>query len=220
MSGAPTPSPVGDSPNPYEPPTSNVHEKWGIGDPEAEELRRANAVLEAYAKGLGVLNFVFSVLFGLFAVSYATSAMGHIREIGIGAWIFRPDWIVALIRWWPVSILGFFAGYGFFRLRRWALRIEIVLVICWFSAWLIQIFVNTRPASLLMFLAETTGQLTLASPMLNIGDLWRSVVFEDEYSLAVRKTPHIKVKPKLPLELRLILVALAVAFFVMAYYAR
>jgi hypothetical protein len=217
MSGVPFHSLSGDPRKPYAPQSSDALKGAGVRVDEAEMLRRANAAQESYVHGLGIANFIYSVLFGLEALYLASVAFRHLEGTISAAWIFRPIYLIALGLAAGLSVLALSSAVGFLLLRRWAFLTEFSLIIGWFSLWLIHLAFDSERRSPGTVVMEATLLLAFAMPMLNIADLWRSILFDDEYSRAIQSTPAFTVSPRLPRDLTLIMLALFLLGGVMAY---
>jgi hypothetical protein len=215
MADQPITAPREDEPNPFAPPRSDLNDRWGMSDPEAEALRRAHVQEESYVKALAIVNFAYFLLFGAMAANYAWILISHLRGRTNAPWIIRPGFVALQVIIYGMPILALGAACGFFMRKRWTLRFEFLLALCLFLDWALEPLIRSNPLPMLEFFAQTVMLLAVASPMLSVLDLKGSLIFDAEYTHAIESTPHIKVRPKLPLELKLIMGGFVVVFLVL-----
>lgn len=197
-----------DESNPFAPPQSDLSDHWGIGDPQAEALRRVHIQEESYVKALAIVNFVYVFWFGAVAANLEWILFAHLRGGVSAPWIVRPGYVAMQVVSCGLPIFALGAALGFFRRRSWALRFELLTALCLLLSFALDPLIRSTPTSALLFIASTALVAALAAPMLNVWDLRRSAVFTPEYALAVAATPHIKARPKLSVGLTLSTVVL------------
>lgn len=221
MPAEPVDSSNADHLDPYAPPQADLNDHWGAGDPEMEEIRRAHLAEESYVKSLVILNCVYGLLFGCSFCSYYSYILaGHVTGRLSAPWIARPDWIALQIDHWCIVFIAIVAACGFRYRTKWACRAEALLVLCLFivmslGGFIIPLMNNTF--ELLTFTATSLFWLGLVTPIFNVWDIRKSVIFERGYRRVVAGTPHIKVKAKLPLDLKVFTVLLLTSSLVLAY---
>ena len=169
------------------------------GEPTAETVRRAHLAEEAYAKALEIVNYFYGLLFAVPALVLIGLAVLHAAGTISAPWISRPGWLAMIVVLSAMAILATMAGYGFRRLRRWALGTEALVALCgliWYFLW----FLIPAQPNVYQILMGTSFLLALASPMLDLWDIRRSVIFEGDYQRIIAATPSIRATPRLPRE--------------------
>lgn len=131
------------------------------------------------------------------------------------AWTLNSGYVVFRLILFASTIIALAAAYGFLKRKRWALRLEFLVVLCFLLVWAIEPLIRVKPYSILEFLAHTVFLLLIASPMLNVPELRGSVVFDPEYTHTVEMTSYIRVGPDLSLDLKLIAIAVFVVFAIL-----
>ena len=118
---------------------------------------------------------------------------------------------------WSMAMLSIIAGVGMRRLKPWAVRIESLLALSWLISWFLAFVVSSEINSFLHILSVAFTYLTLAPPLLNLPDVRRSIIFDREYTRVIDATPFIRVKPRLPLELKVASVLFLVLSSILDY---
>ncbi len=218
MAEMPITVPPDDEPNPYAPPKSDFSDRSGIVDPEVEALRRAHLKDESYVKALTIVNLVYAVGLGAYLITRAQILISHLSGRTDSSWIVRPVRLAEQLVDAVTLICALGAACGFFMRKRWALRFELVLALGFVLNGIIEPLLHSRPAPILTFIGPIAVGLMLASPMLEVSRLRRSVVFDPAYARTVKATAHIKAWPKLSRKLTLIVVVLFVAVVVLGIF--
>jgi len=219
MPAEPVASPRDGPRDPYAPPQVDVHDHWGTGDPEMEQIRRAHVAEESYVKFIIIINIAYVLFYCVDGLYYLGILATHMAGRISVPWTNRPDWIAARIDQWGIVVFGIVAALGLRNRRKWAFRAEALLVLCLIGLMPIGVLrdVRSNTFSFLEFMGVSLFFLALAAPTFNLLDLRNSLVFEKDYERVVAATPHIKVKAKLPLDLIVIMVLLSVGSVVLLY---
>ncbi|MHB1558238.1 MAG: hypothetical protein ACYC61_12320 [Isosphaeraceae bacterium] len=218
MPGTSMPAPL-DGPGSSPPLGTGEGTEAGSGGLDPESIRQAHRGDEAYVKGVGRLNVVFALFF-LFLISLqAYYLVLHLRGQALAPWSVSPGWLAYDTVGAIVAVLALVAAYGMWRLRSWALRVEVLFVAGSLLHLLLAIVVPSRkiPVSemvgMAMFLA---GMLV---PLVNLLDLGGSPIFTPEYREAVAATgKSVRVRARFPWAIKiptlaLILIALALLIY-------
>ena len=206
--------------NPYARPLTDINDHWVASDPEMEKIRRAHVAEESYVQALELLNCVYILLFGAYGCYCSCVLVGHLTGRTSAVWILRPDWIALQIGQVGIVVLGIVAVRALRNLAKWACRLEALLVLFLFicmALGLLIIPLTGNNFDLLSFFANSLFGLFLATPTFNLLDLRKSVIFERDYRRVIAATPHIKVYPKLPGDLIVIMVLSFVGFLVFGF---
>jgi hypothetical protein len=169
------------------------------GEPTAETVRRAHLAEESYVKALEIVNYFYGLLFALPTLALIGLAVLHATGAVSAPWISRPSWLAMIVVLSAIAILATLAGYGFHRLRRWALGTEALVGLCgliWYFLW----FLIPAQPNLYQILMGTSFLLALAAPMLDLWDLRHSVLFDGDYRRIIAATPSLRATPRLPRE--------------------
>jgi hypothetical protein len=198
-----------DAENPYASPSDDVGIPLVTGESEMEAVRRQFAHLESFAQAVGIVCIICAIYDGIVAVYWA----GWVILVKLGAmstpWpIHRSSAIFAIALAALVAITGLAAGYGLRRVRSW-------------SSWTLGAF---SLAPFLQFVVgahdeHQRGNLKDALMMLVLGAmllmpgaaLWSldpGAILSKDYGRVVSKTPHIRVRAKLPLAVKYIMALL------------
>jgi hypothetical protein len=167
-------------------------------------VRRAHLKDESYVKAVGIVNYLYSVLFAGAASYYLFLAFQHSAGRISAPWVLRPGWIALITVLWLMAISSGVAAYGLRRLRSWALLVEVLVALCWLIWYFLGFVVPTKQSSLLANIGGTALLIALASPMLNLWDARRSAIFGRDYRRVIAATPSIRASENLPLELWLV----------------
>jgi hypothetical protein len=179
-------------------PGGSLDHAAALRDADVAAVRRAHLAEESYIKALGIVNYVYGFLFGASALCWLGLAILHASGRISAPWILRPGWVAVGVNQWISAILALGAGYGFRRLRRWALPAEMLLALCWLISWLLVFLVPSRPGAFLGILAIACFNIALAAPMLDLWDIRRSVVFDEDYRRIIAGTSTIRAGARLP----------------------
>jgi hypothetical protein len=197
--------------NPYATPKTDGEMPWGLGDPRAEEARRAHIEEESYLKAVGIANYLYVFWFGASACYYLGMMVLHVIGRLSAPWILRPDWLVVEANLAILTGAALVAGLGLRRMKPMALRAEALVVLSMIISWLLSFFMSSRPMSGLAFVAVLCLQAGIAMPMLNVWDSRYSTVLGSDYAQVIKVTPHIRPRAKLPLEIKAIMAVLLAA---------
>ena len=206
-----------DQGNPYTAPTAELGEPWGKGDPELEAIRRANLPEEAYLKMLVRANLGAAVLFGAAACYFLSFPIRHALGQIDAPWVYHPNWVVFFALLSAAPILSALGAYGLHRRKPWAIRVVSMLVFVYLIIWVFPLLNRATPAPVLHFVTGAVMALAVTIPFLNLWDLRHSAVLGRDYVRVMDATSYVRVKPKLPLSLRLIMIALALISLGLAY---
>jgi hypothetical protein len=169
------------------------------GEPTAETVRRAHLAEESYAKAMEIVNFFYGLLFAAPVLVLISLAVLHGAGRISAPWISRPGWLAMIVVLSAIAILATLTGYGFRHLRRWAVWTEALVALCglvWYFLW----FVIPAQPHFPQILMGTSFLLALASPMLDLWDIRRSVIFDQDYQPIIAATPKIRAAPRLSRE--------------------
>ncbi len=202
MSSSSVPSPIGD--------LTDLTSASGsedlatlFGRPKLEEIRRTHAPEEAYLKAVGLVNYLYVILFGSSAAYLTWMTYSHLTGKVSAAWSVRSGWIAFQANLWVTALLALIAGFGFRRLKSWAL---------WVEAWVVPCCLTLVPASVLAgYTVTTVGSIAagcsliaaFTAPLLNLLDSMGSSVLTPEYRRVIAATPGVHVRAKLPWALKL-----------------
>ena len=168
-------------------------------------------------KAVGVVNGFYGCLFGFYAIGVIRFTVLHLFGRISAPWCVRPGWIALQVNSSFAVPLALAAGYAFYRLKPWALRIESLFLLCYSVQWPLSIFAYSKPTSLGEFIGGLLLVTAFLVPFINLWDVRKSAVFTPEYRRVIAATPGVRVRPKLPWELKLaMLVLLVLAMFVYA----
>jgi hypothetical protein len=213
-----SPPPFSPSDSPLNPPASTGQDaEHAAPSDDPEVVRRAHLTEESYVKALGIINYIYFFLFGSSASYWLILAIQHATGRISAPWVLRPGWIAVITDLWITTILAGVAGYGLRRLRPWALVVEALFVLCWLIWYFLGFVVPTRQSSLLAIIGGTAFLVALAAPMLNLGEVRHSVIFDRDYRRIIKATPSIRARAKLPRELWLIAVLFLIVGLVLIY---
>ena len=206
------------SDDPLNPPESTgLHTGHCMSSDKPEAVRRSHLAEESYVKAMGILNYLYALFFGVAASAWLCIAIMNASGKVLAPWISQIGWIIYIINLWLMALLSFVAGFGFRRLRPWAIRIEAILSLCWLLSWLLAFVISSRIGPFSGILSAACIYLALATPMLNLWDVRRSVIFDRDYRRVIEETPSIRTRAKLPLELKLIAALFLIVSLVVAY---
>jgi len=180
-------------------PTENLEHDAASGGPDVAEVRRAHVAEESYARALEIVNYVYGLLFAVPSLVLIGLAVLHAVGRISAPWIRRPGWLAMIGVLSAIAILATLAGYGFRHLRRWALWTEALVALCGLI-WYFLLFVIPAQPTVSQILMATSFLLALASPMLDLWDVRRSVIFDADYQRIIEATPDLHARPGLPRE--------------------
>jgi hypothetical protein len=189
-----------------------------LDQPEPEALRRAHSRDEAYIKAVGRLNYLYAVLFILEGSYYLRFTYLYLSGAINAAWTVRPGWLAFQAACFLTAAFALFAGYGFRRLRRWALGAEVLFMYGALFVWVLSIVAARRPTSLPEFAGGLTLMTTLFAPLLNLWDVHRSFVFTPEYLRVISATPGMRIRERIPWAFKLPAIVSFVAFIMICVY--
>jgi hypothetical protein len=204
-----------DDHKPSTPSQSDLGERAGAGVLSADALRHAHLDEESYVKALAIANLAYFLFFGVIATYYARVLFYHLRGRINAPWVVQPYFLPIQIIIYALPIFALSAAWGFFRRKRWALRLEFLVAVCLFLSWATDPLARRYPLTILGRIGQTVMVLAIAAPMFNVPELRGSVIFGAEYDRAVRATPSIRAWPKLTLKLTLIAVVFFVVFLIL-----
>jgi hypothetical protein len=218
MSSPSNPPPLGDRMNPDSGMSTDLNPHSVLGRSDPETIRRTHLPEEAYSKAVGILNFFFATL----CLAWATFLIAFAIRHGIGEisapWALQPGWISIQVISSVMAVLAIFAGYGFTRLRWWALRVEAIFFVC-LLIWAFLTFTHPpHEISLLDLLSGICFLLALTTPLINLWDVRNSVIFDREYQRVIDRTRQIRTRPKLPLELKVASVFFMTIYLISSYF--
>ncbi len=215
MTSDSVPSPLGNPTNPIDPSAGEAPAASEESSPEA--VRRAHLGEEAYVKAVGGVHYIYAVLFILHAGYFLRLTYLHLTGKISAPWSVRPGWIALQLDWCLVILLTLVAGYGFRRLKPWALWMEGLFVFTFLTIWPLSIFAYSRETSPSEFAGGVLLMAALLVPLIGLWDLRESILFTPAYGRAITATPHAEVRARLPLELKILtflLIVTAATFYV------
>src|SRR5262249_55495824 len=151
-------------------PDGSLDHAAAADEPTAETMRRAHLAEESYVKALEIVNYFYGILFAAPTLALIGLAALHAAGTVSAPWISRPSWLAMIVVLSAIAILASLAGYGFHRLRRWALGTEALVglfALIWYFLW----FLIPAQPNLYQILMGTSFLLALAAPMLDLWDL-------------------------------------------------
>jgi hypothetical protein len=217
------------SSNPQDPAGGELDGGPDAAPPGSETIRQAYRREESLVRGTGRLQLLFSVYatgVSLFAIARTLDAYLLVSAPGAkftADWVYdlwRMGWMAALAAY---GLAGMAAGYGLWRLRGWAPRVEMatllvaltVVLLTWVLVAVGDENAHWQTGALVMPAIATPGLVfAYASTYPAVRD-----VLSAEYAEAIARTADVKVKPRLPWRLKLAITAfllLLVAAAVMA----
>lgn len=209
MASPSPPAPPDDLANPgSEAADEDLAAVFGETDPKA--IRRTLLREESYLKAVGKVNYVYAVLFVAYDAYYLYWTFLHLSGKANAPWSIRPGWVAYQVNFCVMAVLALIAGYGFRRLKPWALQVEALFVLCFLMQWPISIVAYSKPPGLGYFAG---GVLLLAAflvPLINLWDVRESLVLSPEYGRVIAATPGARAKEKLSWELKLLMLVLFV----------
>jgi hypothetical protein len=203
--------------NPYAAPQAEIAEQWGAGDPELEAIRRAHRKEEAYIKALVRWHLALALLCAIFACTYLSFPIRHALGQINAPWVSKWNIVLCCMLLVAAPALGMLGAYALHRRKPWALRVESLLVLILFSALALPLANRDSPAAASDFVMTWILSLILTLPFLNLLELRGSKVLGSDYLRVMGETSYIRVKPKLPLMLKLLMIALGVVFIALGY---
>ena len=214
MAEEPTTAPPADEPNPYAPQQADFNDRSGVVDPEVEALRRAHVKDESYVTALTIVNLVYATALGAYLIGRAQILILHLSGRTLSPWIVRPIRLAEQLVDSVTLICALGAACGFFMRKRWALRFELVVALGFMLNGIVEPLLHSRSTRIMTYIGPIAVGLLLASPMLEVSRLRRSVVFDPEYARTIKATAHIKAWPKLSRKLTLVVVLIFVSLIV------
>ena len=103
-----------------------------------ESVRRAHLAEESYAKAMEIVNYFYGLLFAVPALVLIGLAVLHAAGTISAPWIGRPSWLAMIVVLSATAVLAIIAGYGYRRLKRWALGTEALVALfalVWYFLW-------------------------------------------------------------------------------------
>lgn len=209
MASASAPAPLGDPAHPdIAPPDAGLAAVFGQADPKA--IRRAHLRDESYARAVGLTNHLYAVLFVAYDAYLLAMTFLHLSGRIIAPWSVRPGWVALQVNFALMALLAAIAGRGFRRLRPWALRVEALFVLCFLIQWPLSIIAYSRPMGVGYFAGGVALLAAFLVPLINLWDVRDSLVFSPEYRRVIAAMPGLRVRAKLPWELKLLMLVLFV----------
>jgi hypothetical protein len=219
MSSAPIPAPFDDPVNPTSVPLG-ADSATPLDESEAKTKRRAHSRDESYVKAVGRMNYLYALLFAVQAAWSIHFAYLHLSGAISADWSVQPRWLTFHVILCLTVILALVAGYGFRRLERWALGAEALFSVCALFVWAILVFASRKPSSFAAFALEFAGGIALMvalfAPLLNLWDVRKSTVFTTEYRRMIVATPSIRIRGRLPWELKIPAILFFVIFVILS----
>lgn len=217
MASSSVPASPGDPAN-AAPQTANDHFAAVFGQSDPEAIRRAYLREEAYVKAVGIMNYLYFIFFGAFSAYYVGIALLHRSGKVSAAWSVQPGWIALESNGCVMAILALAAGYGFRRLKHWALRVEAFFVLCCLFYMPLSIFAYSQPMGIGYLAAGISLMSALLVPLLNLWDVRKSRLFTPEYRRVVAMTTGVRVRARLPWELKIPAILLMVLYLIICSY--
>jgi hypothetical protein len=194
--------------------------------PEPEQIRQGYRRDEALVRGVGRLQVIFGLLAAALSVFQIVGTLETYRIVTApGApitadWVFDPGRNGFMLVLAAYGLVGMVIGYGLRRLQRWAARAEmVVLLLALFGVLLAYILVVVGPEEA-RWLSMAVFMPMFALPGLAFAFLSTypavGTVLSVEYAEVVVRTAHVKVKPKIPWSIKLVLVGLMIPLLVAA----
>ena len=184
-------------------------EHWAPAIPKLEAIRRAHLTEESYIKALVRWSLVPTVLSAIQACYFLSYAVRHALGVINAPFVSDPIWLAILTLLVALPVLGILGAFGLQRRKRWALRVEMLFVVGLLIFWVLPLL-NRRPtpAPASEYFLGWTYALLMTIPFLNLVEIRNSFVLESDYLRVMDATSYIRAEPKLPLLLKLIMVAL------------
>ena len=157
---------------------------------------------------MGLVNYFYVIYFGGFSFYFTSFTYLHMIGEVNAPWSVRAGWLAFQADLWVTAALALVAGFGFRRLKPWALWVEALVVLCCLahlpaSIFAYSIFDYSTPMGLGYVAAGVSLTAALLVPLLNLLDSIRSDVLSPEYRRVIAATPGVRVRAKLPWELKL-----------------
>jgi hypothetical protein len=209
------PPPPDDLSNPYAAPQAEIGTTawdFGLGDDEAEYIRRTHLNHEANIKSIGSLIILGGIFLTLGAV-LIVSGVGN----NPGATTPLPTWVATLYGiLGPVSIV---LGVGLQRLQPWARWTQVVLAVLGMLGGVVNTIVTIRTQPQL---SELIGCFAVVGFLINGCYLYlllspkATMIFSSQYKEIIAKTPHIRCRTSLLVKIFVGLFLFLVAFMIIA----
>lgn len=217
MTSASMPHPHDEPSDPSAPTVGDLSSEAALSDPVA--IRKAHLREESYLKALGRVHLLYAVLFGLCTWYYARFAFLHLTRRINAPWSIRPDHIGLEAATAITAFLALAAAIGYLRLRRWALRLEVLFVLGFAVA--VTLLVAVLPTT--PVLGELAGEglifTALLVPLINLWDVRNSEVLDPSYRDVIRSSPGVRVRARLTWEIKLPMLVLGVAGLLIGAYS-
>lgn len=181
---------------------------FGPSDPET--IRRTHLRDESYLKAVGRANYLYALFFGAGVVYFMRLTFLQLSGRINAPWSIRPAWIAYEANGGVLALTALVAGYGFRRLRRWAMAAEGLFVVSFLVGLPLSILAQSRPPAAGEFVGEVLLMAAFLVPMINLWDVRRSGVFAPQYRRVVAATPGVRVVARLSWELKLVMLVLFV----------
>ncbi len=217
MTSTSMPHQFGEPAEPSAPPAGDHSSESVLADPVA--IRQAHLREEAYLKALGKVHLLYAVLFGVLTWYLARFTVLHLMGRINAPWSVRPDWFGLQVTMTITALIALAAAIGYLRLRRWALRLEVVFLL----GVAIYVALSVMCQSRIPDLGELAGMALLHAavlvPLINLWDVRNSEVLDPSYRDVIRSSPGVRVRARLTWELKLPMLVLGVAGLLFAVYS-
>jgi hypothetical protein len=207
------------SPSPHVPrddrayPTS-IAEDEGVaavfGESNPKVIRKAHLREESYLKAVGKVNYVYAFLFVAYDAFFLYWTVGHLSGKINAAWSVRPSYVALQANFGIMAVLSLIAGYGFRRLKPWAMQVEALFVLCFLIQWPLFIIAYSEPPSIGYFAGGVLLLSAFLVPLINLWDVRQSPVMSPEYGRVIAATPGVRIRGRLSWELELMMLVLFV----------
>lgn len=181
---------------------------FGESDPKA--IRRAHLREESYLKAVGKVNYVYAILFVAYDAFFLYWTVQHLSSKLIAPWSVRPGYLALQANFAIMAVLSLIAGYGFRRLKPWAMQVEALFVVSFLIQWPLLIIAYSKPPSIGSFVGGVLLTAAFLVPLINLWDVRRSPVITPEYGRVIAATPGARIRGRLSFELELMMLVLFV----------
>lgn len=208
MTSASMPHPLGEPSDPSAPPAGELSTEAALSDPVA--IRHAHLREESYLRALGKVHLLYAVLLGLGTFYYARFAVLHWLRRVSAPWSIRPDWLGLQAIMTITTLIALAVGIGYLRLRRWALRLEVLFLV----GFAVYVALSVGCQSTIPALGELAGitllHAALLVPLINLWDVRNSEVLDPSYRDVIRSSRGVRVRGRLTWEIKLLMLVLGV----------
>jgi hypothetical protein len=179
-----------------------------------EAIREEHRSDEAMVLGFGWAKY----LMGLLLIAQAAILFFYHLETYIAVrkavpplsapWVFNGPTILAIVLLVILGLAQFPAGYALRRLRGWSMTAQIALLPLWILNTLagfgLALHDKSSASALMVVSFYCMLQVAYCTDLYILAGRSISVLFSIEYQIVVERTPHIKVRKKIPRKIKMI----------------